>query len=98
MGKTVRKVNPRLELSIRRNRALDAVLGYANHEGYERRTDRILRGNDGAISYDKCQTASVDVEGGFKLNTWSECPVKIGKEVKKLRRKAGKNLIRAQLA
>lgn len=97
MGKTVRKVNPRLERSIRRNRARDAVQGYTNSAGYERRTGRILRGNDGAISHDKCQTASVDAEGGFKLNTWSECPVKVGKEVNKLRRKAGKNLIRAQL-
>lgn len=99
MGKTIRKVHPQLAQAIRRNQAHDEIRGYANNPGYDRRNARILRGNDGAISYDKCQTATIDSEGGYKLDTWSECHAKHhGKEAKRKLRRAGKNLINAQMA
>lgn len=92
MGKTVRKVDPR------NARWSARALEEGGSDGYIRRARRVLRGNDGAIRSDKCQTAQIDAEGGYKLDTWSECPSKHhGKEAKRKLRRAGKALILSQL-
>ncbi len=98
MSKTIRRVNPKLKQSILRNKARDAADIRPLHPDYVRRQDRILRGQDGAISYDKCQTAHIDSEGGYKLDTWSECHAKHhGQEAKRKLRRAGKILAARQL-
>ena len=69
-----------------------------NSDMSKRRTLAILRGDDGRIRYDKCQTATIDSEGSYKLDTWSECQDKhYGKEAKRRFRKAGKILTKRQL-
>jgi hypothetical protein len=93
MSKTIRKVDPR---NIRwSTRALQDTGG---SDRGRRFAARVLRGDDGAIRSNKCQTAHIDSEGGFKLDTWSECPgKKNGREAKRRSRQAGKILIARQL-
>lgn len=67
-----------------------------NHPMSQRRTLAILRGDDGRISYDKCSTARIDDEGGWKLDTWSESPTKHN-DAHRRRRKADKILAKRQL-
>lgn len=67
-----------------------------NSQGSQRRTLAILRGDDGRISYDKCSTARIDSQGGWKLDTWSESPSKHN-DAHRRRRKADKILARRQL-
>lgn len=67
-----------------------------NGDMSKRRTLAILRGDDGRISYDKCQSARIDSEGGWKLDTWSESPSKHN-DAHRRRRKADKILARRQL-
>jgi hypothetical protein len=95
MARTYRKNDPKLVANIRRNRELKDA-GLWSWDG--RHDDAILRGQDGAIIYDKCQTATVDNEGGYKLNDHSYIYHKSKvKEPQKKLRTAGKNLIRSQL-
>jgi hypothetical protein len=93
MGKTVRKVDPR------NARWSARALTEGDHtDRFLRFAGRVLRGNDGAIHSDKCQTAQIDSEGGFKLDTWSECPgKKNGREAIRKYRRAGKILVQRQL-
>jgi hypothetical protein len=67
-----------------------------NGDMSKRRTLAILRGDDGRIRYDKCSTARIDSEGGWKLDTWSESPSKHN-DAHRRRRKADKILARRQL-
>lgn len=102
MSRTIRKNNPKLVRAILRNRAEDATVqawrpSNANHR-WNRHNDAILRGQDGVVRSDKCQTAQIDSEGGYKLDTWSECHSKHhGKEATRKLRLAGKILAVRQL-
>lgn len=95
MARTYRRRDPGLVKAIHRNRQrrADGLFGW---EG--RHTDGILRGQDGAIKTDKCQTAYIDSEGGYKLN--NRCYIYSKNQVNKparRQRQAGKNIIRRQL-
>ena len=57
MSRTIRKNSPKLIHSIHRNRALDT---HGLWSWKTRKDDKILRGQDGAIRYDKCQPADLD--------------------------------------
>lgn len=95
MARTYRRRDPGLVKAIHRNRQrrADGLFGW---EG--RHTDGILRGQDGAIKTDKCQTAYIDSEGGYKLN--NRCYIysksRVSQPQRKLRR-AGKAAIARQL-
>ena len=95
MSRTIRKNCPKLIKSIHRNRQRDAAGLWAWGTNKD---DAILRGQDGAIRYDKCQTANVDNEGGYKLNNhdyiYSKNRVT---EPARKQRQAGKHLISRQL-
>ena len=99
MARTHRKHDPKLVQNIRRSLERDPPKNVAGGEtAWVRREEGVLRGDDGRMSYDKCQTASIDNEGGYKLDTWSECPNKHhGKEARRRLRKAGKILAKRQL-
>lgn len=93
MGKTIRKVDPR-------NARWGArVLAEDDHSPrFRRMASRVVNGRDGAIRSNKCQTAQIDSEGGFKLDTWSECLGKSsGREATRKARRAGKILAQRQL-
>jgi hypothetical protein len=102
MGKTVRNRCPKLLAAIRRNLHIDTTVQSWRDDRYKSRYGRhdeaILRGQDGAIQMDKCQTATIDSEGGYKLNghdyIYSKNSVT---EPKRKARAAGKALIRSQL-
>lgn len=67
-------------------------------DNVNRHHSAILRGDDGAIASDKCQTATIDREGGYKLNHRSYLYQKSKtKNPQKKARQAGKNLIKRQL-
>jgi len=95
MARTYRNRDVGLVKAIHRNRQR-ANAGLWAWNG--RRDDAILRGQDGAIQMDKCQTASIDSEGGFKLNghDYIYRKSKVKEPHRKLRQ-AGKNLIRRHL-
>jgi len=62
-----------------------------------RRGQRLKKGA-ASHSSDKCGTAQVDSEGGFKLDTWTETARKRNaQEVTRRRRRAGKILAARQL-
>ena len=67
-----------------------------NGDMFKRRTMGILRGDDGRMTYDKCASARIDNEGGWKLDTWSESPSKHN-DAHRRRRQADKVLIKRQL-
>lgn len=95
MARTIRKNDPKLIGSIRRNRALEAAGMWS---WTIRAADKILRGQDGAIRYDKCQTADLDNEGGVKLDRSSVIYSKgRSAEPKRKLRRAGKILAARQL-
>lgn len=102
MSRTIRKNNPKLVRSILRNRAEDATVqawrpSNLNHR-WNRHNDALLRGQDGVVRSDKCQTAQIDSEGGYKLDTSSECHTKHhGREAKRKLRRTGKIQITRQL-
>ena len=95
MSRTIRKNSPKLINSIHRNRALDT---HGLWSWKTRKDDKILRGQDGAIRYDKCQTSDLDNEGGVKLDNSSYVYTKsrVTEPARKARR-AGKILIDRQL-
>lgn len=95
MSRTIRKNSPKLINSIHRNRGLDAAGLWAWRTRDE---NKILRGQDGARRYDKCQTADLDNEGGIKLDGSSIVASK-GRSTEPTRkaRRAGKILIARQL-
>lgn len=102
MSRTGRRRDPGLVKSIKRNAQIDATVQSFRSEAYQKRyqrqNDAILRGDDGAIQMSKCQTATIDGEGGFKLNGHDYTYRKNNtREVRRRRRNAGKNLMRRQL-
>ena len=102
MSRTIRKNNPKLVRAILRNRTLEDTVHDWRPGNYnplwDRHSDAILRGQDGVVRSDKCQTAQIDSEGGYKLDTWSECHSKHhGKEATRKLRRAGKILATRQL-
>jgi hypothetical protein len=95
MARTYRNRDAGLIKAIHRNRQRDAA-GLWAWRG--RKDDAILRGQDGAIQMDKCQTATIDNEGGFKLNGHDYIYRKSQvKEPQRKQRQAGKNIIRRSL-
>lgn len=101
MSRTYRRHDYRVSQNARRDREGRSWDGRFypfedNHQMAQRRTLAILRGDDGRISYDKCSTARIDDEGGWKLDTWSESPSKHN-DAHRRRRKADKILARRQL-
>jgi len=102
MARTYRRRDPSLIQAIERNRHTDTTVQAWRDPAYIGRYGRhdlaILRGQDGAIQMDKCQTATIDNEGGYKLNghdyIYSKHQVR---EPKKKLRAAGKYMIRNQL-
>ena len=102
MSRTRRRRDPGLVKAIKRNAHLDTTVQAFRSENWQKRYGRqdaaILRGDDGAIRMDKCQTATIDSEGGFKLNghdyTYSKNNTR---EVRRRRRSAGKHQLRRQL-
>lgn len=102
MSRTHRRRDPGLVKAIKRNLHIDNTVQSFRSESYRNRYSRqdaaILRGDDGAIQMSKCQTATIDGEGGFKLNGHDYTYRKnTTREVRRRRRAAGKNLIRRQL-
>jgi len=102
MARTYRRRDPGLVKAIKRNAHIDTTVQAYRSSDYINRFSRhnaaILRGQDGAIQMDKCQTASIDSEGGFKLNghDYIYRKSKVKEPHRKLRQ-AGKNLIRRHL-
>ena len=95
MSRTIRKNSPKLLKNIRRNRALE---GHGLWSWHGRSDDKVLRGQDGAIRYDKCQTADLDGEGGIKLDGSSVVYSKgRSNEPTRKARRAGKILAARQL-
>lgn len=92
MSRTRRAHNPRLIAAVKRNRAGEPDVDNL----WSRNSDGILRGDDGRLSYDKCNSARTDGEGGFALNTWDESRSKHS-DVNRQRRRAGKVLAKRQL-
>ena len=102
MARTYRRRDPGLIQAIRRNIANDDTIHAFRSAEYINRYGRhdaaILRGQDGAICMDKCQDANIDNHGGFKLNGHDWTYFKNNtREVRRKRREAGKNYIRAAL-
>lgn len=101
MSRTHRRHDARTVRWARREKEGATICGQVypfedNSDMAKRRTLAILRGDDGRISYDKCSTARIDSEGGWKLDTWSESPSKHN-DAHRRRRKADKILARRQL-
>ena len=100
MARTRRKSCPKLLQSIRRNQHIDTTeqAWSSSLSRYRRHDAAILRGQDGAIIHDKCQTASIDSEGGYKLNghNWLYRK-KLATDQRGKMRAAGKNAVRRQL-
>lgn len=100
MARTFRHRSPKLLNAIRRNRHTDTTVHAWRdpNSKYGRHDLAVLRGQDGAIPGDKCQTATIDGEGGYRLNNhdyiYSKNRVS---EPDKKRRSAGKILIRRAL-
>lgn len=100
MARTFRNRCPKLLQSIERNRHVDTTVQAwrAPNSKYGRHDLAVLRRQDGAIQMDKCQTATIDNEGGYRLNNhdyiYSKNRVT---EPDKKRRSAGKMLIRRAL-
>lgn len=90
MARTFRKI------SKSSSRWADYLLE-SNNPLKTRRARRIKKGMM-HLPADKCGTAQVDSEGGFKLDTWSETARKRNaQEVTRRRRRAGKILAARQL-
>lgn len=103
MARTYRRRDPSLIAAIRRNAHIDETVQAYRSPEYINRFGRhdaaILRGQDGAIKMDKCQDATIDNEGGFKLNGHDWTYFKNNtREVRRKRRNAGKLEIRNQLS
>jgi hypothetical protein len=96
MARTVRNVNFHTARAARR--ALEEnVYDVGDAIRYRRNAALRLRGIRSYRS-DKCQTAQIDSEGGYRLDTWSECPSKSnGTEATRKMRRAGKILAQRQL-
>lgn len=102
MARTYRRRDPGLIKSIKRNIANDETVQAFRSPEYINRYGRhdaaILRGQDGGIKMDKCQTATIDNEGGFKLNGHDWTYFKNNtREVRRKRREAGKKIIQRAL-
>ena len=82
MSKTVRNVNPKA--------ARNAFYWDA------RKRHMFLKGVK-TFRSDKCMDATVDNEGGAKLNTWSETPQKVGNLAGRKMRRVAKVQIARQL-
>lgn len=101
MARTRRNHDERVRRNARRTVAGESWNGEfypfeRNHPNVQRRTQAILRGDDGRIRYDKCRSAKTDNEGGYKLNTWDESQNKRN-DCHRQRRKTDKIITRRQL-
>jgi hypothetical protein len=100
VAKTIRKVNPKTAAYAKR--VLADVGRSGNSQDYNERTARhapLLLAGKRHFRSDKCSSAQIDSEGGYKLDTWSECPSKGNTiEARRKERQAGRILTARQLS
>lgn len=91
MSRTIRRINERTRQWLLapdiNPRTSEPYLKSAKHIRWKA---RFLRGNDGAGGTDQSMTATVDREGGFKIQRWCNAPNKHWGNVSRMRRIAGK--------